>query len=360
MKSDDSKNSGSSRAGDPGSVAQIAAEWVLRHDRGLTAVEQDEFSQWLAADPSHGAAWAEHRWGWDELDRLAGLQSSVHAAPEPDLLAPKKRGTLRLPVSGSVALLLLAVTVTISIVVSQQPWSQTPSPVSRPAPVLALIEQRELADGSTVELNRGAIVTERFTATERRVELVRGEAHFKVSKDAARPFVVAAAGVTVRALGTAFNVRLDSKALEVLVTEGTVNVVSSEAPPQTNTGEQTNESFTLGAGDLAVVALSSPARSTEVTTVPFSAIETRLAWRLRMLDFENTPLAEIVSEFSRHNPIRLTLGEPSLGGLRLSATFRSDNVEGFVRLMVSDFGMRAEWRGDGEVTLHEVSAPRKQ
>ena len=60
-----------------------------------------------------------------------------------------------------------------------------------------------------------------------------------------------------------------------------------------------------------------------------------------------------------HQSRSLTLAAPSLGELRLSATFRSDNVEGFVRLMVSDFGMRAEWRGDGEVTLHEVSAPRK-
>ena len=35
----------------PDPVAQAAAAWMLRHDRGLTAAEQDEFSQWLAADP---------------------------------------------------------------------------------------------------------------------------------------------------------------------------------------------------------------------------------------------------------------------------------------------------------------------
>lgn len=71
-------------------VAQAAAAWMLRHDRGLTAAEQDEFSQWLAADPRHPAAWAEHRWGWEELDRLAGMQSSVHAVPDPDLLSPRR------------------------------------------------------------------------------------------------------------------------------------------------------------------------------------------------------------------------------------------------------------------------------
>ena len=69
------------------------------------------------------------------------------------------------------------------------------------------------------------------------------------------------------------------------------------------------------------------------------------------MDFTNAPLSEIVAEFNRRNPVRLTLGDASLAGLRLSATFRSDNVEGFVRLMVSDFNMRAERRGEAEVVL---------
>lgn len=70
-----------------------------------------------------------------------------------------------------------------------------------------------------------------------------------------------------------------------------------------------------------------------------------------MLDFTDAPLAEIVAEFNRRNPVRITLSGPELARMRLSATFRSDNVEGFVRLMESDFEMRADWRGDGEIVL---------
>jgi transmembrane sensor len=51
-----------------------------------------------------------------------------------------------------------------------------------------------------------------------------GEAHFFVEKDPQRPFVVNAAGIDVRAVGTAFNVRIDPAAVEVLVTEGRVRV----------------------------------------------------------------------------------------------------------------------------------------
>ena len=41
---------------DPAAIAREAARWVLRRDRGLTASEQDEFSQWLATDPRHVCA----------------------------------------------------------------------------------------------------------------------------------------------------------------------------------------------------------------------------------------------------------------------------------------------------------------
>ena len=54
------------------------------------------------------------------------------------------------------------------------------------------------------------------------------------------------------------------------------------------------------------------------------------------------------------NPVRLVVGEPALGALRLSATFRSDNIEGFVRLMDSNFGMRAEWRSEREIVLRRA------
>ena len=107
----------------------------------------------------------------------------------------------------------------------------------------------------------------------------------------------------------------------------------------------------LAAGERTVVSLTPEAPAPEVTTLSPAEIEARLAWQPRLLDFTNAPLSEIVAEFNRRNPVHLTLGDPSLASLRLSATFRSDNVEGFVRLMTSDFNMRAERRGEAEIVL---------
>lgn len=322
-------------------IDRAAAAWVLKQDRGLTADEQDELSRWLAADPRHGAALGEHRWGWEELDRIAGVQTSLDAVPDPDLLAPPR--PRRRPLAPLVPFLAIAAGAAAVLAVAM--ILQRPAPAPAPAvpfssPSLAApLERLTLDDGSVVQLNRGAVVTTEFSATERRVRLEAGEAHFAVAKDAARPFLVAARGVDVRAVGTEFNVRIEPARVDVVVTEGRVRVARAETSGPL-----------VGAGYRAVVPLDSAA-APEVTALSAAEIERHLRWQPRMLDFAGATLFDIVGEFNRRNAVRLTISDPALGALRLSATFRSDNVEAFVRLMQSDFAMQAEWRSATEIVL---------
>lgn len=336
----------------PDPVIEAAAAWAVKHDRGLTATEQDEFSAWLAAAPAHRAAFAEARWGWEELDRVVGLQTSVHAVPDPDLLALPRRRVLRFALP---AALTLAAAVVVGLFLTRPATVPANDDLAGSAHTLALIEQRDLSDGSVIELNRGAVVTEHFTAGQRLVRLVRGEAHFKVAKDATRPFVVEAAGVAVRAVGTAFNVRLGAASVEVLVTEGRVQVDAAVRGQSLLGAQVDGQPPVLAAGQSATVDLA-PTAVPQVATVTQAEIESRLAWQPRLLDFTDTPMPEIVAEFNRRNPVHLILDDAELEQMRLSAAFRSDNVDGFVRLMESDFGLSAEWRNNGEIILRR--APR--
>ena len=329
-------------------IERTAAEWVLRRDRGLTAQEQDELFQWLAADPRHGEALALQRWGWDELDRLAGLQTSLGAVPDPNLFAPRAKVRVRrwwwLAATSS-----LAAAVALLITLRSPPAkSESAAPTAVVSTALAApCERLTLEDGSVVDLNRGASAEVIYSATEQRVRLVRGEANFNVAKNTVRPFVVSAGGVDVRAVGTVFNVRLGGAALEVVVSEGRVKL---EPPP---VGTVAREATVLSVGESAVVSLGSSSVP-QVTPLAETELAARLAWQPRLLDFTGASLTEIVTEFNRRNPVQLVVGEPSLGTMRLSATFRSDNVEGFVRLMESDFGMRAEWRSEREIVLRRM------
>ena len=95
-------------------------------------------------------------------------------------------------------------------------------------------------------------------------------------------------------------------------------------------------------------------RSTDGERVAGRGTVRRLAWQPRMLTFTDEPLAVILNEFNRHNPVVLRIDDPALQDVRLSARFRSDNVQGFLRLLESDFRVRAEQMVGGEVVLRSA------
>jgi transmembrane sensor len=117
--------------------------------------------------------------------------------------------------------------------------------------------QRSLAlrDGSVIDINVDSELSVEFTARERRLFLRKGEAHFQVAHDSARPFVVTSGDVSVRAVGTAFDVRLASKTVEVIVVEGKVQFARGDARSALPV---TNASPSLVAGERVQVSRSDP------------------------------------------------------------------------------------------------------
>ena len=350
---------------EPETVPEIelqAADWLMRQDRGLTPVEQDALSQWLAADSRHGQAMKVQRWGWEELDRIAGVQAALSGVPDPDLLVRgQQRRTRRTRLFWFVP---LAAAAAVAILIGLRRPASVPERVvaMKPSALAAPCEQQVLEDGSVVDLNRGAAIDVQFAPRERRVMLVRGEANFTVASDSARPFIVIANGVEIRAVGTVFNVRMDADAVEVLVVEGKVKVADEQTARAIRdaggasdagvgaVGVDGQEHLDLSAGQRATVSLARAAAPPQVVTLGDAQLARRLAWQPRMMDFTDAPLAEIVDEFNLRNEFRIVLGSEAVGALRLSATFRSDNVEGFIRLMETDFGLRADW-SEKEVRL---------
>lgn len=229
-----------------------------------------------------------------------------------------------------------------------------------------------LPDGSLVELNAHAEIAVDFTAAStgvRRVVLTRGEAHFSVAKNPQRPFVVAVDGIEVRAVGTAFAVQRGNTAVEVLVTEGRVAVdrpVSARAAAaETTTGPSAATAAPLAfvdAGNRAVVATEGPVREARVEAVSTPELEERLSWRVPRLEFNATPLAEVVALFNRHaaqgtsgSRTSLMLSDPELRALPLSGTLRADNTTVLLQILETSYGIKAERRPGGEILLRKGS-----
>lgn len=334
-------------------IDREAAAWLVRQDRGFTAAEQDEYFQWLAADPRHGEWLARHRRTWREFNLLAEWKPEHSAEPNPDLLAPAPRR--RVPVVRRAWFGALAVAAGLAVAFF---WTRPPAPVAAPpSAILAQApaqgyERRVLDDGSVVELNRGARIEVTYTATERRVRLDQGEAGFTVAKNPARPFVVRAGGVDVRAVGTAFNVRLDERQVHVLVTEGRVRVDDALKGASLLAAPAAGEAPVLEAGHAVTIDVV-PAAVAAIVPVSAEEIGRRLAWRPELLEFDSAPLAQVVAAFNRHNGVRLEIADAELDALPIVASFRSDNVDGFVRLLESTAGVTAERAGD-TIRLHQA------
>ncbi len=339
-------------SGDDSRIEAEAAEWLIKRDRGFTAEEQDAFFQWLGQSAVHGDCFARHQKTWKEFDFLAQWMPEHSGEPNPDLLAngmPRKWWKSWRPYMALAASLVIAITL----------WSLRDEFGGLPErPALHIVASdygyHVLEDGSELDMNRGAEVSVEFSEGIRLVKLLAGEVHFTVAKNPNRPFVVRAGGADVRAVGTAFNVLLGSDSLEVLVTEGKVRVeqavLSDDLKVDT---DAVPIGLDLVPGQRSVVPFDLDASEFETTNVDEEEMGLLLSWKHELLDFDTTPLREAVIEFNRRNDVQLVIADDSLGDLPIVVSFRSNNVQGFARLLELTFEIEVERTSELEIVLRK-------
>ncbi len=93
---------------------------------------------------------------------------------------------------------------------------------------------------------------------------------------------------------------------------------------------------------------SIPEAAPVIENVSPTIISDILAWQGVRLVFVATPLADVIGEFNRRNPVQIELGDSALGALPISGSFRPENIEGFVRLLAQG----------GDISVDRPSASR--
>ena len=166
-----------------------------------------------------------------------------------------------------------------------------------------------------------------------------------VAKDTARPFVVYAGDVSLRAVGTVFNVRHGSNgAVEVIVTEGRVRVTSPHATPFGREGTQL-----VSAGERLHVPLTEGALTVERVTS--TSLREALQWQSILAEFADVPLGDAVARFNTRSQVQLIVDDPELASRRIGGTFALDQAEAFVRLLERDGIVVGERRNENEIHL---------
>ena len=352
--------SAASSPSDDSALPATAAQWTIRRDRGLSATESIDYELWLAADPRHAAAMQRSSAAWSLLDRIPEKAAAPVLATATRRRSFWRRSVVLASLATAAALALVALRFTRSSALPSPDLAATAatSPASAP-------RQLTLSDGTVVQLNTGGEVLEQFTAAERRVLLSHGEAHFAVTKNPARPFVVRAGNVDVRAVGTSFNVHLKAATVDVLVTEGVVQLNRPSAQvPVVTIAAPTDNLPRLTANERAVVSLAptSPTSPTSlapaivVTTATPDDIALTLAWQAPLLRLGGSTLAELVLEFQRRSGQRVILADPALASLRVGGRFRADDLAGFTHLLATTLDLEVEHTSDDTLVLRKKSS----
>jgi transmembrane sensor len=333
-------------------IKQEASDWVAKQDHGFTPAEQDAFFEWLAADPRHSDCYSERQIMWKDLDVLIEWRPEHSVEPNPDLLVVRRTATI---IKWVGIISTLAAVFVIGLLV-KNPWI---NPGENEAILLTssqgalFYEYHVMEDGSIIELNRGAQLSVIYSKDKRLVNLMNGEAHFTVAKNPNRPFVVQARNTVVKAVGTAFNVSLNSEEIEVLVTEGRVLVDASL--PHTEESENIkgiNPSQELVAGQGSRLSLIEKNASVRIENFSIEQINERLAWKNEALEFTATPLSEVILEFNRRNHTQLVINDAVLKNRSITATLRPNNLEGFIELLELTLDVRMEREGDSKIVLY--------
>ncbi len=268
----------------------------------------------------------------DNVTRLG----SVRQAPA---AVVRRRWSRHLPLAAAAALAAIAVTFLLSPEQAYEEHFQT---------AIGQHEEIQLPDGSRISLNTNSELTVSYSDGERRVDLARGEAHFDVTPAPERPFSVAAGAGSVRAVGTAFNVYLMSDAVEVTVTEGTVEVLPGAL---------------MNAGNEPTIMVEGQQLEYRETAGPIAEVDQReiaqkLAWQDGMLDLEDLSLAEIIEEASRYLATRITV-DPKVENVMMRGIVKAGDLDALLKVIEANESVTASRVGSGHIQITAAMAPNQ-
>lgn len=282
--------------------------------------------RWIARDPRHAVAFAQAEITWEEAERLKGQAIVAHPVDRARFPAMPILTRRRVMSGGSIAAAAAFGAATFA-------W------MTRPTRYSTLVgESRDvaLADGSRLHLNTNSQVQVALTAEHRRLALMRGEAYFDVAHDPARPFDVEVPGGVVRAIGTAFNIRLRGAIVELTVTHGVVGVRSAEGVMRR-----------VPAGETAVIQ----PKTVAVGQMDRKLIAKRVAWRERVILLNGETVGEAVEEFNRYRPAPILIGDQRIAVLRVGGRFKTDESAEFVQALEQTLPVHSASEGDGSILL---------
>jgi len=336
---------------------QRAREWIvfLQSDE-VSEADQQRFERWLALDERHCSAYQQAQSIWQAASNLTALGSleslrGMHDNPATDrgLLQRIKRWVFSSPSSSS-----------SSGRSSRAAWPQWGAALAsvllvtliigspQPAPPELIVYQTQtaetrsllLADGSEVSLSPQSRIEVTYSAAQRQVKLLKGEAFFDVAKNPERPFIVDTRTTRVTVLGTMFNVNNSPHGVQVAVEEGRVQVAEQGA------AGRADAEVKLSAGQL--INVSQAAGLSQVQAIDPQTVG---AWREDVRVYQARPLEQVLEDLDRYHPADLYIVDESLKKLPVTAIFPTKDAQQMLTALESILPISVQAISGGRVEI---------
>jgi ferric-dicitrate binding protein FerR (iron transport regulator) len=287
-----------------------------------TDAENAQVKDWLAANTEHQKQYEDLKIIWEESRKLAAHSSideneawlkfkdSVQQKPfQKPIVRPLVHfGWMRI----AALFIIVAGAALLSYFLLQPGGVQTIA-----IQTTAQTRIDTLPDGSVVTLNKNSQLSypDRFTGDSRTIAL-QGEAFFNVAPDKSKPFIIQVNDVTVKVVGTSFNIRSERGTTEVIVETGEVQVIRHNKIAELHSRER----ITVKPQDTIMVK---------------APVQEQLYNYYRTKEFvcDNTPLWKLVEVLNEAYDTHIVIEKASLRNLPLTTTFYNEPLDHILNII---------------------------
>ncbi|HEY4788075.1 MAG TPA: FecR family protein [Bacteroidales bacterium] len=192
-----------------------------------------------------------------------------------------------------------------------------------------------LSDGTVVWLNSGTRMKYPTNYGEKTRDVyLEGEAFFKVAKNPKKPFLVHASSITVKAIGTSFDVKCyaSDKTIETILVEGRVQIGKEASGDKTSGSVFLNPNekavFNKNNQEIQIAKFEKPksrVKEEKKQQIPViyeeKTLQSEISWKEQRLVFENEAFEDLSKRLERWYNVNIRIKDSSLLKNRYTGKF---------------------------------------
>jgi ferric-dicitrate binding protein FerR (iron transport regulator) len=247
---------------------------------------------------------------WDKM-----YSSVVNTEKETDTIINRATSKTRWPYFAIAAVFIFLLSLPVYLLTRH---SSSPK-ITRQDPVTVKVTYKKkiqhqtihLPDGSTVILNKESKLNYPSAfGTKHRDVYLTGEGFFDIKHMPSRPFLVHTGKITIKVLGTAFNIKSYVNNVEVTVTRGKVQVLKEDTVLGVLSASQ-QISFNNQSGNVITKI---------VDTLPV------VAWKPAEIFFNDITMQQAAEQMEERFNIKISFANAAVKNCRVTATFSEDDL----------------------------------